>query len=317
VLREVAKTVVIEEKGLDVIRDSLETNRGIVAKTAENSKSDNPHFDKCSTFQSAIDEINSSLSNYQHTTKVIEDSLDLIIGSLAKMGILTSNLTSNTEPKSNLKSLYEKGRAQIQYITNRKKIVERYTRILKESSIQISKIKQKSDIKFKQIEILSANIKFDLFRTEYNTFYFNSGRYKIEDLRIEDRNQLKRDMNSLFTLWEKLDDDPNLKIKVVILAFGYADLTPLSDELIKEISPERKLTQEEANQLLSELRAKTTSEYIINQLGKSHQMEKEDFELCYHGLGTKEPDIDVNYQHSKDPRRRVVKCFYHVIAAEK
>ncbi|GHT61364.1 hypothetical protein FACS189451_03210 [Bacteroidia bacterium] len=124
-------------------------------------------------------------------------------------------------------------------------------------------------------------------------------------------------MDSLFTLWKELDDDPNLKIKVVILAFGYADLTPLSEKRIEEISPERKLTQEEANQLLSELRANTISEFVINHLEQSHQMEHEDFELCYHGLGTQEPDIDVNYQQIKDPRRRVVKCFYHVIAAEK
>ncbi len=178
-----------------------------------------------------------------------------------------------------------------------------------------------------KIQEIEANIRNAVDKVFSSDVFFGLGKYKIEDLSDEGRNSIQEftraiaetQVNSFRKVF------PDRCLVIVLKAVGYADETPLGDELSeilkREISgplpddPEER--KKMLNQKLSWLRARSISEHIQQQLESMPETENIVIGLPdIQGMGEEYPyaeeSADPPYQ-SQDERRRICKIYSRIL----
>jgi len=274
----------------------------------------------CPTFTSVSETLYSNLLEYKNSAEEIDSTMTIIIAAITKMTASTASSIPNISPSSNIYDLYKNAKL-LEKIPSRKAREARATQLLREANIIVSDLRKNIDISYRKVEILSYNLSFEIFKSEFNQFYFPSGESELKFLKNLDLDRFQKNMESLMNIYNKVKDNKGFNVNIIILASGFADENPLSQKkLLSLLSDEErsglslKEQQDKGNLRLSELRAITVNNYIQEYLSKYNMFDR--LKVCLYGFGTQLPDQDMKNNTINDPERRIVKCFYHIVAAD-
>jgi|GEM_PF-4965974 len=150
--------------------------------------------------------------------------------------------------------------------------------------------------------------------------FFSPGEYRIKSA---DAELILKDMDPIIKkLNDKIDTDPNLKIKVALGVYGYTDEQSISKNkpLYKELKDAlsvRNPTQKQLNQKLSEFRARELSKLLTKAVDKrkNENQTKEEvvFEINWIGRGYSKLPFRGMTRKKVDEKRRVVTVIWGLV----
>ncbi len=284
----------------------------------------------CPEITSVINAMKGDLSSYKKRYDDVNSSMDFIVETLLKLNVISLNsiptvLQNTTNRKTFDRNLLDRNAMrQLEFAKNFKNAEAAIKQLLEKANIKVSEMKNEMGLTFRQINVFSYNLSFEIFKSEYNRFSFPLGEFGVEHLTNNNKKVFENSMKNLVNSYDAVKQTIGGDVKIMIMAWGYADPSPVSDQKLKilfepdELPGIMALSVEErikaGNLRLSQKRSQTVSKYIINYLIEKSLMNRGSLDMCTYGFGTEKPDPSGVYTSDKDANRRIVKCFYHIIA---
>lgn len=193
---------------------------------------------------------------------------------------------------------------------------------LHEEGLKISEVSFGSDMLAKQIS--DQKLTYDMISHNAYSFSFESGRFKLQDIQPVSSAAVRDVLEKINIVSEKYQstiESHGLRLRLIILCFGFADEEGQKDDLVQELqlsNPERlngktgSALLKAINEIISERRATTCGSYIMDILYRNNISLGE---VCWYGYGTKYPNKNIKYVSGRaDSKRRIVQAFFHLVA---